>query len=421
MGRASRTLSDDPTGEIESALTVTWPNELQTFLLSACLCPGTEAEEAWRKFVAHIGDPKPFFEGDKTGLKGLLPVLHSAARRNGFTLEAKMWTYLRSAALREELRNGAYRDLCRDVLNALVEAEIPVVTLKACALSETLYDTPAERHCHAIDLLVQADALARATEILRRVNFRTSRVIEARAGARQGFRHESGLPLVVHAGLFDPPVYPGDANALWSASRPAIVTEVPVRVLSPAHNLLHVLSAAFYDRARGNLRWACDAWLLIQVASSSDWSEFVQHAQDVRLELPVLTMLRYLAGSLGAPVPEDVLTSLATSAPWSDRLAREAALSGALSGLSALREIWFRRLTSREARRVLLRFLFLPSPLFLQWRFATAARSRLPLLYTYRPLEYLAQRLWQRALRLPGLNRLTYYRRVASEIKKLRA
>jgi hypothetical protein len=421
MASPSHTQACDPNADIEDVLAVVRPDEPRTLLLRACLGTGAGAEEAWHEFAARTGDTKPFFEGDTTGLKGLLPLVHSGARRNGFSLDAKMWTYLRSAALREELRNGVYRDLCRDILKGLVEAEIQVIALKACALSETVYDAPAERHCHAIDLMVQADALADTTRILRRLKFRTARVAEARPGARQGFRHESGLPLIVHVGLFDPPIHPGDPEALWAASRPATVAGVAVRVLSPAHNLLHVLSAAFYDRARGNLRWICDAWLLIQTASASDWSAFVGHAQDARLELPLLAMLKYLAGPLGAPVPEDVLASLAASAPWSDRPAREAALSGAIGGVTTFHQVWARGKRSAETRRALLRFLFLPSAVYLQWRFAAEGRARLPLLYAYRPLAYLAQRLWWRGLKLPGLNRFTYYRRVVAQMEKLRA
>jgi hypothetical protein len=421
MQSVSHTPAGRPIANGQGALTVVWPDKLQTFLLRSCLGKGPEAEQAWHQLVSLTGDPKPYFERDLTGLKGLLPLMHSAARRNGFTLDRKMWTYLRSAALREELRNGVYRELCGDVLGALADAGLPVIALKACALAEILYDAPAERHCHAIDLMAPGDALPRVTEIIRRFGFRPARIPEAPCGARQGFRHESGLPLVVHTALFDPPIYPGDVNVLWDKSAPAMVANVSVRVLAPAHNLLHVLTAAFHDRARGNLRWACDAWLLIQEMSEADWREVIRYTQESRLELPVLTMLGFLAESLDAPVPGDLFAELTASAQRTHRPGREAALSGAIIGISALREAWFRKIKDPEARRELLRFLLLPSSIYLRWRYGTTARAGLPLFYAYRPLSYVAERLWWRAIQLPGLNRFTRYRRIAAEMDKLRA
>ncbi|MHA1537104.1 MAG: nucleotidyltransferase family protein [Alphaproteobacteria bacterium] len=408
----------DPIAEIGSALACIWPDDARTLLLRACLHSGAEAEKAWHQFAERIGNPKPFFEGDLTGLKGLLPIVHSAARRNGFSLERELWTYLRFAKVREELRYSAYRDLCTDVLGALVGEDVPVIALKACALAETLYDAPAERHCHAIELLVPGDALARVAPIVRARGFRPARLAESRPGARRGFRHEHGLPLLVHAALFDEPVYRSDTKALWSASTPASIAETKVRILDPSHHLLCVLASAFSSRAPGGLRWACDAWLLMNAKNALDWGEFTAQVQRTRLALPVTAMLRYLAGPLGAEVPDEVLAAPAKSA---SRPECEAALLGALGGLSGVRYYWFRRPRSAGARRMLIRFLLMPSPTYIRYRFGTAARGWLVILYAYRPLAYIAQRLWWRALRLPGVNRFTHARKITDEIARRRA
>lgn len=412
---------DDPVVARHGALAVVWPDEVQTQILRSCLKTGPEAEQAWHGLVARIGSPKPYFESDLTGLKGLLPLIHAAARRNRFDIDRKMWTYLRSAALREELRYGVYRDLCRDVLNALRKADVPVIALKACAFAETVYSEFGERHCHAIDLLVPADSLERVADIIRPFTFRPTRIPEARPGNRQGFRHESGLPLVVHAALVDAPIYPGDVSALWASSNLSTVADVPVRTLAPAHNLLHVVTAAFQDRARGNLRWACDAWLLIRQMGISDWNEVLRYTQEAKLELPVLTMLRYLADVLEAPVPEDLFRKLEISARDCEQPSREAALSGAIIGRTTLRQIWLHKMSTRAARLELLRYLILPSFTFLRWRYGTRAKTLLPLFYVYRPLAFVAERCWWRMIELPGLNRFTRYRKIAAEMDRLRA
>ena len=410
-------IGGDAAAEIGSALAYVWPDEMRTLLLSACLHGGDRAERSWHEFAARTGDPKRFFEGDMTGLKGLLPLVHAAARRNGFSLEPALMTYLRFAKVREELRYRAYREICAGVLGALADEEVPVIALKACALGETLYEA-GERHCHAIELLVPAEALARIVPIVGTVGFRSARLIESRPGARLGFRHQHGLPLVVHAGLFDGPVYRSDAKALWSASAPASIADAPVRILDPSHHLLCILTSAFDSRSRGNLRWVCDAWLLIHAKSGLDWREFAEQVAQNRLALPATTMLRYLAEPLGAVVPGDALAAAAQPA---SRPECEAALSAAIGGLAGLRYFWFRGLRSAGARRLLIRFLCLPTPSYIRYRFGAAAGGWLALLYAYRPMAYAAQRLWWRALRLPLVNRFTHQRKIADEIARRRA
>lgn len=409
------------TADMEHALSTVWPNELRTLLLRACVGDGAGANEAWQRFASIAGDPKGFIERDFSGFKGLLPLVHSAARRNGFEIDSRLWTYLRSATLREELRYGAYRDICGRVLGACVDAGLPVIALKASALAETVYDPPAERHCHAIDLLVPSGSLTDVAPIVKPFGFRPAWLAETRPGERLGFRHEFGLPLLIHGNLFDPPVYKFDVDPLWSASLAATIAGAPVRVLSPTYNLLYLLAAAFHDPRRDNLRWACDAWRLLQGRTGEDWSELVRLAQDAGLELPVLTMLRFLAGPLEGPVPDDVLAALAASAGQSRRPTIEAALSAAIGGLSDLKAIWSRRPASPKVRRMVLRFLLWPSAKYLQWRFAVTSRLIFPVCIIYRPVAYAAQRIWWRALRLPGLNRFTRYRRIATELEKLRA
>lgn len=410
-------IGGDAAAEIGSALAYVWPDEARTLLLSACLHDGDRAERSWHDFAARTGDPKRFFEGDMTGLKGLLPLVHAAARRNGFSLEPGLMTYLRFAKVREELRYSAYREICAEVLGALAGEDVPVIALKACALAETLYDA-GERHCHAIELLVPAEALARIASIVGTVGFRPARLIESRPGARLGFRHRHGLPLIVHAALFDGPVYRSDAKALWSASVPASIADAPVRILDPSHHLLCILAAGFNSRSRGNLRWVCDAWLLMHAKPGLDWREFAAQVERTRLALPATTMLRYLAEPLGAAVPGDALA--AGSRPAS-RPECEAALSAAIGGLTGLRYFWFRGLRSAGARRLLIRYLCLPTPSYIRYRFGAAAGGWLVLLYVYRPVVYVAQRLWWRALRLPGVNRFSHHRKVADEIAKRRA
>ncbi len=412
--------SDGRVAEVRFALDIVRPDRLRTLLLRACLCPPDAAAAAWRDFQALAGDLKQFFETDLTGLKGLLPVIYGAARRNDFTLEKELQSYLRVATVREELRSTVIREIHADILTASTGADIPVIALRGGALADTVYESPVERHCHALHLLVHPDALTAAGEALRGCGFVPARLPEAAPGARQGFRHTDGLPLVVHTALYDVPVYHHDAAALWSASLPAEIAGVPVRIPSPTHHLIYILTAAFHERTRGHLRWACDAKLLIDGNPGIDWPEFSRIVRDSRLDLPVDTMLRYLTECLDAPVPEHVLTTFDTSPRWTNRKAIEAALSGAVGGVTTFREIWRDRMRSRQGHRTLLRFLFLPSSDFLLYRFGPRAKPLVPICYIHRPAVYVTQRLFWRISGLPVFGRLTHRGKVAAAIAKTR-
>ncbi len=410
----------DRKAEVKFALAIVWPDRMRTLLLRACLGSPKPATTAWRDFQALAGDLKHFFETDLTGLKGLLPVVYAAARRNEFALEKELQSYLRVATVREELRSTVIRDIHAGVLTALTEADIPVIALRGGALADTGYETPVERHCHALHLLVHPDALTAAGDALRGCGFAPARLPEAAPGARQGFRHTDGLPLVVHTALYDAPVYRHDSAALWSASLPADIAGIPVRIPSPTHHLIYVLTAAFHERTRGHLRWACDAMLLIDGNPGIDWPEFSRIVQSSGLDLPVDTMLRYLSEHLDAPVPADVLSALDTSPRWSDREALEAALSGAVGGVATFREIWRDRMHSKDGHRTLLRFLFLPSTNFLLYRFGPRAKPLVPIRYAYRPAAFVTQRLFWRISALPVFGRLTHRGKVAAAIAKTR-
>lgn len=411
---------DDRVSEVKSALAIVWPDRLRTLLLRACLCAPEPAAAAWRDFQALAGDLKHFFETDLTGLKGLLPVIYGAARRNEFPLEKEMQSYLRVATVREELRSTVIREIHGGVLTALTEADIPVIALRGGALADTVYETPVERHCHALHVLVHPDASAAAGDALRGCGFAPARLPEAAPGARQGFRHTDGLPLVAHTALHDGPVYRPDTAALWSASLPAEIAGVQVRIPSPTHHLIYILAAAFHDRTRGHLRWACDAMLLINGAPGIDWPEFSRIVKGSGLDLPVDTMLRFLVEQLDARVPKSVLADLERSPRWANREALEAALSGAVGGVTAFREIWRNRMRSKHGHRTLLRFLFLPSTDFLLYRFGPRAKPLVPIRYAYRPAAYVTQRLFWRISALPVFGRLTHRGKVAAAIAKTR-
>ncbi len=383
-----------PEPALADALRVILPGEERTLLQRACLLSGEAGRQAWEAWRERTGDAKKTFEDDHTGLKGLLPLVQAALERNGITGDKPLRTYLRAARLREELRSEVYRDICGRVLAALAAADVPVIALKACVVAETAYETPAVRHCHAVDLLVRDRDMARTARILAAQDFARARMQLAPGPDHVSYQHSSGLPLELHSRLFHIPYYEPPMGEIWARSQPRTVAGAATRTLSPADNLLHVCGHAAGVRARANLRWASDAWHIINRHRDLDWQVLLSCAASSGLSLPLYVMMRYLAEDLNAPVPPHVVAALAETAGRGGGREREAALLGALTGLTATARALFREAGGWRTRAHLIRFLLLPSPPCMGWSYRIPHWSMLPFFYVYRPFRYAGTRVY---------------------------
>ena len=379
------------------ALRVILPSPGQTLLLRGCLLPGEAGHRAWTAWRESVGDSSAAFEKDREGLKGLLPLVQAGLQRSHYGEDRRLLTYARAAWLREQLRGQAFRDICAEVLSALDAAGLPVITLGSAVMAETVYHDPSVRHCHAIDILVREEDLTAAAGEIRSLGF-------TRAGRRQesgpqhlSWRHETGLPLELRARLFQPGFGDPSADGLEARSRSQTIAGMPARILSPADNLLHICGRAVNTRARANLRWACDAWSIIDRHRDLDWQVLVDGAVECDLALPLFVQLRYLAKALDSPVPDEVSAGLAGAVQRNPEAGLEGVLSGALTGLRAA--VGALAETNGGARLRIARFLVAPSPACMVRTWRIRHRALLPLYYLYRPLRYLAIRIRDRYLR----------------------
>jgi hypothetical protein len=200
--------------------------------------------------------------------------------------------------------------------------------------------------------------------------------------------HRSGLPLGLHSRLFYIPHYREATDQVWKRSRPCSLAGANARILSPADNLAHLCGHASYSASRGNLRWVCDAWLLMQRHPDLDWDTLARMADETGMAPALCTMLGYLARDLQAPVPGWVLDSLLKSAECLDPVGEEAiVLSAVGEARSHLRA--FRRFgADARIKGRFLKFMFFPSRMFMQWKYQVRNIWLIPLLYARRPLGY---------------------------------
>lgn len=332
------------------------------------------------------------FEQDTRGLKGLLPTVQAALAAHGGEVEPGFATYLRAARVREELRSEIVRRLCGEVLHALAAQGIEAIALKGCFLAEAVYEEPAMRHNHGIDVLVREHDLERAGSAAAALGFSTAAGVRWDPRQWLRFTHASGLPLEVHSRLFAPDHWRVSLPALWERSRPDRVAGAPARALSPADNLLHVCGFAASHESRAGLRWAVDAWRIIDRFRELDWEGLVATSEESRLSLPMYVLVRYLADEMEAAVPAQAVRSLARSASKASARDREATLLGATRTLAALGAA-VAAAGGARGRANVVRTVLLPSPAWMRERYDRAPAWILPALYVHRLGRHAAIRL----------------------------
>ena len=384
---------------LSDTLSVILPTAEQTWLLRACLHSGESGRRAWEVWQESVSDPKKVLELGTRGVKTLAPLLLMALRRNGVVADHSVLTYLRTAYLREDLRSRIFHRVLGNVLSALTTRGVSQVVLKGAALAETVYDEPALRHSHDIDILLEEGDLFRAASMLSALGFASAREEPGAGQYHVKLTHESGLPVELHSRLFRIPYYTAPLGDMWARSQTQVIAGSSTRILSPADNLLHVCALGTCSGSSDSLRWVCDAWHIIAQYPDLEWDVLFECALRSQLALPLSVTLGYMAEALNAPIPPNLLDRLSVAASRTDSTGRQAALLGALTatrgdlkGLISMTRGW------RPRARVLAWTLF-PSPSYLRWAYHIRHSWLLPFYYLYRPLKYIVYRLslrWRR-------------------------
>ena len=402
-----RVTTGSPTNSILlDALSVILPTPEQTSLLRACLYSGEPGRQAWEVYQNLVTDPKEALRNPQLGGKTLAPLLLTTLQRNGVVADRSILPYLRTAYLREELRSNTYRSILRDVLTALSSQRVSSIVLKGAALAETVYAEPALRHCDDISIFLREKDLLPAAALLSSCGFTPLRK-KLWPGVRPfTLIHESGLPLHLHRSLFCVARYNVPPADLWARSQAQVIAGIPTRILSPADNLLHVCIQAFSYTRRESPRWVADAWHVIVGHHDLDWDVMVDCAITNHLALPLYVTLRYLAEDLHAPILSTVLDRLGLAASQTDPMRGEGALATALTGERVALNRLARMRGGWRARALVAKWILFPSRDYLRSAYHVSHSWLLPFYYLYRPLRYVARRIWWRCRDYLQLNAL---------------
>lgn len=384
------------TPSLSLALSLVLPTPEQTLLLRTCLLRRDLARQAWEEWRIRHNDGEIGFVGNNSSIRKLRPLLFNAFQQHDLQADNKTQTYLRAAYLKEELRSKIFRQICRAVLQLLQRDGFAAIVLKGTALAETVYGNPVLRHCHDIDILLPADELSRAANLLPSLGFQRVDPSTQPRNSHVRMEHESELPLELHSGLFEVPYYNVVSSEIQARSQSRLIADIAVKILTPSDSLLHVCGHASYSESRQSLRWVTDAWFIVNRHPDLDWHLLLDCTRRSQLALPLSVMLGYLAEDLNAPIPSTFLSRLSAAASKSDAIERQLALRGTrAAGQGSLKEL-FRRTTNWRERVFLVQWLLFPSPRYLCWVDEIRDSRLLPFHYVYRPIRHVGRYLWSK-------------------------
>jgi hypothetical protein len=280
--------------------------------------------------------------------------------------------------------------------------------LKGGAVSATVYPQPSWRHNHAIDLLVDSSAMVRANGVLQAQQF-VRQPSGSGAADHHSFRHSTGLALGLHARPFYLPHFDMPLDEVGFHAEAISLGETTARVMSPEDCLVHVCGHSVYSRSRSTLRWACDAYYLVQNSPALDWDRVVETATYGRLVVPILVSLRWLKETLHARIPATVLSELERRARNLDVVAVEGINAALLHSSTSLRRSFGWANTNFRSALAFLKFCVAPSFRYMRWKYDVGSWT-LPYYYVLRPLKFSARSIRGSVTRLQGSYRRRTWR-----------
>ena len=285
-----------------------WPTGEHVLLLRAALHDADEALPAWDAWRARCD-----LDAIDAGALRLLPLVYRNLTRLG--VDPASLGRVRGVYRQTWYRNQLIIGTLADLVQALEAEGIPTLVLKGIPLALQYYGDVAVRPMADADLLVPVARAADAFGVVTRAGWRPQDdPVEwpPRFTGSRPFTNALGLEMDLHTHVMHECLQPDADVDLWRRSTPLRVGSAATRALSPADQLLHVITHGFRRSTVPPVRWVADAVTIIRHASV-DWACLLQRADERRLGRVAAAALAYVRTAFRADVPTEVIRSLGQS------------------------------------------------------------------------------------------------------------
>ncbi|MFQ5610873.1 MAG: nucleotidyltransferase family protein [Anaerolineae bacterium] len=304
------------------------------------------------------------------------------------------------------------------VLAHLKTHGLECLVIKGPAVACTVYPHPTLRFFTDLDLVVRERDLVAAHRLLVEIGFNPQQdqppppaklVPQAVLHHLSYLQPQTGLMVEVHYDdLLNAGLVSRDLDGFWMRARRIAIENVPVKVLSPEDQLIHLCAHA-HAHGYSRLNWFSDlAFILRERAGQLDWDHVIETLHLEEAQVSGYYTLYFLERLLGVAAPRGVLDALRPDRFrrwWHTRLLPEAQVlslqpTGLAFGLHVIP--LFRQLLPdvliMGRRRDKLPFLFrllLPPATWLKYYYRLDNPLQIPLYYLLHPLKlvyhYLAE------------------------------
>jgi len=334
----------------------------------------------WEEFLALANEEK------------ISPLLYDALRERKF-IPTEVERALHKEYAYTSRRNLLFFHELSIYLHRLESAGLQAIMLKGAVMAEVVYGNIALRPLLDLDLLLDLQHVPDALQILLSVGY--AQDIEPQQGAALEYENEILLSkpgieevgIELHWSLFDSPYYQDllPMDWFWDTALPTTFGEAASLILGPEAQILHLCGhLSLHHNREPDLLWLNDIAEVIHFYKNKiDWNLLLEKAQVCKLVLPVQRVFPRVAGELGAPIPDEVLTSCSSLSASPDET--QVFAWHTAPERSAAQRIWSDIVYipdwSRRLHYVLVKLL--PSPSYMIPRYRIPFRLLLPFYYLY--------------------------------------
>ena len=289
-------------------------------LLKAALLDEDAAIAAYRAWR-----PTLDFATISLGQQRLLPLLQRNLMR--FGIEDPLIDRFREIRRYFLVRNLKAMAFGQRVFATLDQIGVPFIVLKGAALIACYLADRSLRPMEDIDILVPEDRLANAIAVLTAMNLHPQG-ISPRYLMRSRFRRFiPGCAFVgpdqnidLHWKALHLDLRPEADDQFWQAHRQTSLDGTPIRVLDPAHQLVHICAHAAQPGARAAAeRWPADAILVIRGGKDLCARRLMVEADQRGLSAIMAEALAFLAQEFNVSISNLTISRMRASATWTER------------------------------------------------------------------------------------------------------
>lgn len=268
---------------------------------------------------------------------GLGPMLNGRARRfaGEWPLPSATEKDLRDVFLMATVDTKRLVAAAADAIGELAAAGVRVAVLKGLHLAAAVYENPAFRCMTDVDLLVPANQLATAREVLLRAGYHSTGADDPTLHHVASLARPRAAPIELHHELCPTPnPFRIRVEEMWERMVPVSVGRQTALSLRVEDLLLHLcVHTAYNHRCLVPLRNVLDVAVVVD-RGEIDWRMLEASARETGTERAVFCVLALAREMFGAAVPAEMLDPLAagTDARAALEAARENVLSYAAAG-----------------------------------------------------------------------------------------